>query len=246
MEQYYAELSQILFYKLHPSYIPFVGSDYDTYRILHIGESHYCGTMNVEQFGIDYFSRWFDESCAEVETDLLKNNITRRVANGVVNDGNRFSVFDNILRSFLKIVAEEDNPRISKQNRCKYNLFAFMNYYQFPAFMEKGSFRKSINDFAKTHGAQESAAKLIESCESASTGIVDAVIAIIKPRCVVFSSCDAWNAYKKHYGKYRDDPMMIYTSHPGRPTTWNKPLASLENQKGIDVFESGLKRIYHK
>ena len=135
-ERYYTELSQIRFYKLHPSYIPFVGSDYDTYRILHIGESHYCGAMDAERFGIDYFSRWFDEPCAEVECGLLQNNITRRVAKGVVDEGDRFSVFDNILRSFLKVVAEEESPHISKCNRCRYNYFAFMNYYPFPAFRE--------------------------------------------------------------------------------------------------------------
>ena len=245
-ERYYTEISQIRFYKLHPSYIPFVGSDYDTYRILHIGESHYCGAMDAERFGIDYFSRWFDEPCAEVECGLLQNNITRRVAKGVVDEGDRFSVFDNILRSFLKVVAEEESPHISKCNRCRYNYFAFMNYYPFPAFREKGSFLDSIRDYSKTRGSRAAADKLIEACESAATDTVDAVIEILKPRCIVFSSCDAGSAYKQHNGKYKDDPRMIYTSHPARPFTWNKPLSGLGYRKGIDVFEDGLKRIYRK
>lgn len=246
MEQYYAELSRVHFYTLHPSYIPFVGSDYDTYRILHIGESHYCDSMDVEQFGINFFANWFDEPCAEVETNLLNNNITRRVANGVANEGIRFSIFDNILRSFLKIVTEEESPHISKWNRCKYNYFAFMNFYPFPAFRERGSFLDSIYDYSKSHNSQEKASKLIETCECTATNVVDEVISILKPRCIVFSSCDAGSAYRNHNGKYKDDPRVIYTSHPARPFTWNKPLPSLENKKGIDVFESGLKRIYHK
>ena len=246
MEQYYTEFSRVPFYKNHPSYIPFVGSDYDTFRILHIGESHYCDLMDVEQFGIDYFMDWFDKPCAEVETNLLNNNITRRVATGVANEGNRFSIFDNILRSFLKIVIEEENPHISKKNRCKYNYFAFMNYYPFPAFKEAGSFLDSIYDYSKKHKSQAEASKLIEICESAATNIVDEVISILNPVCIVFSSCDAGNAYKNHNGKYKDDPRVIYTSHPAKPFTWNKPLSSLGSQKGIDVFESGLKRVYHK
>ncbi len=244
MEQFYTKLSQISFYRLHPSYLPFIGADYEAYRILHIGESHYCSTMDVEQYNINYFSNWFEAACPEVETDLLHNNITRRVAKGVVENGDRFSIFDNVLRSFLKIVVKEQNPHISRYNRCNYNYFAFMNFYPFPAFEDGGSFIESINAYSKKHNLQNEAGDLIHKCEYYATQIVDSVIDILEPRCIVFTSCDAGYAYQNNAGKYRNDPRVIFTSHPAKPYTWNKPLPSLNNQKGIDVFERGLRNIY--
>ena len=246
MGNYDDALKQIDFYKLHPSYLPFIGSDYDKYRILHIGESHYCDSMDIEQFGINYFFKWFDEPCNEVETDLLNNNITRRVANGIVNNECHFTIFDNVLRSFIRIMKDEQNPRISNENRKEYKYFAFMNYYPFPAFEPKGNFLQSLRKLSKMKNNKDETEKLICKAEYEATNIVDQVIDILNPNCIAFTSCAAWKSYKNKNGKYVNDERMIYTSHPGKPVSWNKALPILENQKGIDVFESGLKRIYHK
>ena len=148
-----------------------------------------------------------------------------------------------MLRSFLKIVKGENNPHISKSNRRNYNYFAFMNFYPMPAFTQ-GSFVDSVIDLSKKQSCHSEAELLLKRCETEATIIVDDVIDVLQPRCVVFSSCDAWSAYILNGGKHQSESRMIFTSHPARPFTWNKPLQSLNYSKGIDVLENGLRDIY--
>lgn len=245
MANYEEELKNLDFYKLHPSYLPFVGSKYDEYKILHIGESHYCFELDVNKYNIDYFMKWFDKPCVEVENEVLKSDITRRVVNGMMKpDGKSFAVFDNVLRSFLCIIENEQEPHITKSNRDKYNHFAFMNFYPFPAFESKGCFPNALSSFGKKNNRKEAAEQLLRFTEKRATEIVDEVIDILQPRCVVFSTCAGWQAYANCGGKYQLDERMIYTSHSGKP--WFRALKSLKGKRGIDVFENGLKRIYNK
>ena len=83
MNNYYAKLKEIDFFKLHASYIPFVGDLYDKFKILHISESHYSDILDTSVYGIEYFSKWFDEECLEVEEAILNKKLTRRVCEGV-------------------------------------------------------------------------------------------------------------------------------------------------------------------
>ena len=60
------------FFGLHPSYIPFVGAEFEKHRILQISESHYADGLDTEKYGIAYFSKWFDKECPEIEVALLE------------------------------------------------------------------------------------------------------------------------------------------------------------------------------
>lgn len=242
MEEYYKKLSEIEFFKLHPSYIPFVGDLYNEFKILQISESHYSDIMDTKKYGIEYFVKWFDEECSDVETDILKNNITRRVCEGVCKDGNRFANFDNPLRSFMQIVLDMENPHVSKENRFLYNNFAYMNFYQMLAFEEKGYFKKAFYNQAERDNLMKTAEALLHRCRRVSTDVVDQVIDILEPKAVVFTSIDAWEQYKNYNGKYVNDKRMIYTTHPGRP--WHSPQNKLNGKTGKEVFEIKLKELY--
>lgn len=242
MNNYYTALSRIDFFKLHPSYIPFVGNLYDEYKILQISESHYSDIMDTKVYGIEYFSKWFDEKCPEVEVDILNNKLTRRVCEGVCNGCNRFSNFDNPLRSFMKVVLDIENPHTNKQTRPLYHHFAYMNFYQMLAFEAKGYFKKSFYNQAEREGLTKTAENLLDRCRQVSTNVVDQVIDVLEPKAIVFTSIDAWEQYICYSGKYIDDNRMIYSTHPGRP--WNSKQNKLNGRTGKDVFEARLRELY--
>ena len=242
MNDYITKLNEIAFFKLHPSYIPFVGDSYDKYKILQISESHYSDILDTKIYGIEYFSKWFDEVCPEVEVDILNNKLTRRVCEGVCNGSTCFANFDNPLRSFMKIVLNIENPHTTKNTRYLYHHFAYMNFYQMLAFEAKGYFKKSFYKQAEREGLTESAETLLDKCRQISTNVVDQVIDILEPKAIVFTSIDAWEQYKSYNGKYINDSRMIYSAHPGLP--WNSEQNKLNGRTGKDVFEMRLKEIY--
>ena len=241
MNNYYAKLEDIDFFKLHPSYIPFVGDLYDKYRILHISESHYSDILDTSIYGIGYFSKWFDEECSEIEKDILNKKLTRRVCEGVCK-GNRFANFDNPLRSFMKIVLNIENPHTNKNTRHLYHHFAYMNFYQMLAFEEKGYFKKAFYNQAERENLVETAEILLRRCREVSTNVIDQVIDMLEPKAIVFTSIDAWEQYINYSGKYMNDNRMIYSAHPGRP--WNSKQNKLNGQTGKEAFENRLKEIY--
>ena len=246
------KLADIGFYKLHPSYIPFVGDKYNEFRILQISESHYCNNLDVSKYGIPYFIHWYDSVCNEVEEGILGNNITRYVGNGVVgniknDDGSvnsyQYQNFDNPLRSFRKIVLGKEGD-INPETRKDYNYFAFMNFYQFPALEAKGHFPDTIKRRGKTEGCKELAKVLLRISNDNSTRIVDSVIDVLSPRVVVFTSFCAGDAYKECGGKYAQSENVVYVSHPNNPFPWSKSYKRLGWKKPITVFEAKLREIY--
>ena len=66
--QYDEALKKIDFYKVHPEYLPFVGFNFEEYRILQVGESHYIGqTPETEEFSVAYFADyWWKDRCLSV------------------------------------------------------------------------------------------------------------------------------------------------------------------------------------
>ncbi len=241
-EKYYDQLKKIAFFERHPSYIPFVGDEYEKYQILQISESHYADGLDTKKYGITYFSKWFDEECPEIEIDLLENNKTRAVCGRVCTSEKSYANFDNPLRSFMKIVLDIEDPHTTKKTRHLYHHFAFMNFYQMPAFKEKGYFKKAVRSQGKQEHMEEAAEELLGKCRQASVEIIDQVIDILEPKAIVFTSIDAGEQYRYHKGKYANDKKVIYTSHPGRP--WNSAQVSLDGQTGKEVFEAKLKDLY--
>ena len=128
---YLEQFKKIPFYQLHPSYIPFVGDNYEKYRILQISESHYCEEItDRNKYGILYFVDWFTSDSDDIETKYLDHDLTRKVCNGVM-ENNSFANFDNPLRSFCEVVLGLGKLSMNKgnQNRKYYSYFSFMNLF---------------------------------------------------------------------------------------------------------------------
>ncbi len=246
---YEEKLSNIEFYGIHPSYLPHVGNKYEEYKILHIAESHFINqSKGKEKYGIEYFSQhWWKESCSDIINDLdCKEWIdTRRVIEKYMSGRTgSYSIFNNMSKSFSKIVLEKEIESISLKDKATYDYFAFMNFFQMPSLYEGKKFWNSIYDSAKKANNKQLAYDEWNNTVKKSIEVVDKVIEILEPKAIVFTSISAACAYKENGGKYQEDSRIIYTSHPGMPYTWNKNLKSLGGQKGIDVFEEGLKKIY--
>jgi len=240
---YYNKLKALDFYKIHPSYLPFIGELYDEYKILQISESHYVDEMDTNIYGIRYFEKWYSEECSEVERDLLHGNITRRVGTSIVNGESYYQNFDNTLRSFRNIVLDKHDS-INCQTRYDYNYFSFMNFYQIPAFEPKGYFTKVLYEQGEREGLVDEATTLLERSQRFSTKLIDEVISILEPRLVVFTSFDAGDAYKRYKGNYSEDGNVIYVSHPNNPFPWSKCYDRFDGKRPKDVFEEALKKIY--
>jgi hypothetical protein len=62
------KLNEIPHFRIHPSYLPFVGEHYEDYRVLHIGESHFVDQApGATKYGISYFEKWWADPCREID-----------------------------------------------------------------------------------------------------------------------------------------------------------------------------------
>ena len=228
---YDEDLKQINFYKTHPEYLPFVGDNFDEFRILQVGESHYVNVGQTpeteKEFSLQYFAdNWWEDHC-----DRLFNHLdgdpetkcwgswynTRKVIERFLKHNQKnYSIFMNMIRAFenaVKILPERDNERL------KYHYFAFMNFFQMPALYKGASFEKSLYKAEK--GIADPAAVYKRTVEESCT-VLDDVIKILKPNAIVFTSKAAYWAYCNHKGEVAEkDKRIIKTVHPSC-AWWNR------------------------
>ena len=246
---YEDELMKIDFYSLHPTLVPFIGNNYSKYRILQIGESHYISqTPENEKYNIVYFQKWWSDPCNEILVDSPEWVDTRKVLHNYMNEyrsGNSYTIFTNLLKSFSRVVLKKEISNITMEDKSLYNYIAFMNFFQMPSIYDGAKYWNALYASAKKCGNKKLASEQWNKAVQISTMVLDQVIDIIEPKAIVFTSISAGDAYKDINGKYSKDERTIYTSHPGYPYTWWKKLKSLDYQRGIDVFEEGLERIYN-
>ena len=244
---YDEKLKAIDLFKVHPTLLPFVGDEYDKYRILHIGESHYINQKyDSEKYGIEYFVKWWKNPCNEILDDSPGYVDTRYVLSNYMNGINgSYSIFINFTKSFSRVVLNKEISKIFHEDKALYKYVAFMNYFQMPSLYKGENFWNSLKKSAQKCGKKELASKTWYTAVEHSTAVVDSVIEILNPKAIVFASISAGEAYKDSNGKFASDSRLIITSHPGSPYSWNKPISSLGYQKGVDFFEKELKRIYN-
>ena len=252
--KYDNKLNELEWFKIHPQLLPFVGDNYDDYKILQIGESHYIDReKDDDKFDICYFrDHWWKETCDDLVKsfdDTSKYNgcwfDTRRVLHNYL-DGKvgSYGIFSNVVKSFSKIMLDKDISNVSLEEKKLYNNFAFMNFYQMPSLYLGQKYWNSLVKSAKyvckddKKLAHTLPREIFRKCVEISIKAVDDVIDIIEPKIIIFTSISARNAYSgKEYeeckGKYyKDDNRVIYTSHPSAPFSWNKPLKALKSKAG--------------
>ena len=249
------KLEKLEWFKLHPQLKPFIGNNYDEYKILQIGESHYIDrTKDDDKFNICYFrDNWWNSSCDDL-VKMFDNSSryngcwfdTRRVLNNYLagKDGS-YGIFINIVKSFSKVILDREISHITLEDKQLYNNFAFMNFFQMPSLFKGKKYWNSLVQSAKN---RELASKVFRKCTEVSIQAVDDVINIIEPNIIIFTSISAMKAYtgleyENCIGKYKDDERIIYTSHPSAPFSWNRKLKVLDNKTGEQVLEEGLIRL---
>lgn len=233
---YDAELvEKIQFFRIHPSYLPFIGKNYDDYKILQVGESHYINqTKENIKYDVKYFyEHWWNSSFAKELKSLDGNGYEggcERWVNTRLTVGRNFcdkfersraySTFRNPLKEFEKLtgLSRDDN---------NYNYFAFMNFFQMPALISGMKFWESLKK--SKNGWKDGDIELWNKTCDESIKIFDAVVDIIKPNIVIITSISAYNAYVnvESTGKYKNDERLHVVCHPGC-SWWYK-----KNKSGI-------------
>lgn len=258
--QYDKELKEIEFYKTHPEYLPFVGDQYDEFKILQVGESHFIPQRAdaSDLFSITYFEKWWEDSCAEVKNCQQKNCHnekgyqwggwfrTKSVIENYMNGERTRShgIFTEMVKVFAVVCQNRTIMHINDEESKNYNHFAFMNFFQMPALYAGmkywTSLKKSALKFGMTRKeANAYAEKVWDDTVQKSSDVLDSVIDILDPSIVIFTSKSAADAYK---GKYKNTPKVITAVHPASPC-WHKPK---NGQIGKEQLITELEKVYQK
>lgn len=153
----------IKFYQYHESYLPFIGDEYEKYKILQIGETHYLNQSDdlsvKDDYSFDYFENWYNYEreglhCEEIHKDknYWRSIDTNWVLNNWIN-GKPFekehgirrlnhSIFRDYIKAFSEGVLGEKIDTLSVDDSEKTGLYkysAYTDFYSFPCVIGTGS-----------------------------------------------------------------------------------------------------------
>ena len=233
-KKYDAKFKEVPFYKIHPEYIPFVGNEYDTYRILLIGESHYIEQKNDEnpKYDLDYFrEHWWNGTDNELQKEYSDWYNTKAVVKNYLNGKRTRShlIFSNPLKVFSKDILGKPIEKINSENVQQFNCFAFMNFFQMPSLYEGMKFWDSLRKSGETNRH----CPMWDECVTKSSEVLDKVIDILEPKLVVFLSASAYNAFKKSNARHAGDEIIQQTVHPCSPWWYKK---NKDGRNGKELF----------
>ena len=246
---YEKALSTIEFYQFHPEYKPFIGNQYDEFKILQVGESHYIGQCvkdHEDDFPIQYFDKWWTDPCNELRQhrDCRPSEgvwgswyDTRAVIERFLNTrSNRgYSIFANMLRSFDRVYLNKETVHMDKETKKHFQYFSFMNFFQMPSLYEGKKYWDSLLKSAQKQGNEQLAYELWDKAVKISVNMLDAVINILKPNVVVITSVSAYDTYHTVHG---NDPKIIKATHPCC-SWWNRKHGE-DNLTGRERLEKSL------
>ena len=243
-------LKQIDFYKIHPEYLPFIGNNFDKFRILQVGESHYIGQSSTyTPFGLEYFYKWWTDDCDQLykypdgdpETKCWGSwyNTREVIGRFLKSNQKNYSIFMNMIRALNEV---KELPTCDDEKQ-KYHYFAFMNFFQMPSLYQGLSFEDSLYKAAKETDDPAAVYKrtVEESCD-----VLDKVIEILQPNAIVFTSKAAYKAYCNHKGEMaKQDKRIINTVHPCC-SWWNRPIKRFGGRTGRQELERALSDLLFK
>lgn len=241
MINYDSELEQIPFYKFHPELLPFVGSRFNEYSILIVGESHYIDqTFESIRYDNSYFlNHWWDGTHDKIKSEPFAGWYNTR---GVIENylkGNRSKghlIFTNLVKAFSECVLDQKIDSINTENSQAFQYFAFMNFFQMPSIIRGEKYWYSL-----WSSDQSTAVELWNVCKEHSAKALDAVIDILNPRVVIFSSTSAFGAYNESDHNHLHDSLIEYVPHAGC-SWWNRKSKKRGNRSGKELFIDILKK----
>ena len=187
-------------YQTHPEMLPYIGKQYNKYRILCVGESHYL-SKQTKNFSYD-LKKWYTENLTEQkydENNPLHKSFSAFFTRYVMYDclakkerGAGYSMFYRPAKACFNILGcEKDDV---------WEHFAFMNYYQRPAGIRGESINKQKED------SQISKLSFIDVCKN------------IKPHKIIFLSKKAYNDWMSEKTVAEEEAMYkeisCAVSHP--------------------------------
>lgn len=203
-ENYDSKLLQNDYLKRHYECLPFIGEQYESSRLLLIGESHY-----VPKAGVQFVDRedFYDISFDDLPDGEYKGWIhTRSVFEWRVYHGGDLNVFfRNPAAEIAKIMHHTD--RVS--NDCireAMHQYAFMNYFKRPSY-KKGRTIERLTE-------QDYQCAYDTSCH---------IIDVLQPTHMIFLSKKAFYAFcdSDQEGKIRSNYSIKSVSHPSSHW-WNR------------------------
>ena len=220
------ELNEIAFFKTHEYLLPFVGNKYREGGVLHIGASHYFKLNDIEeaqrQRAEQILREWFntsDNDVVNMRVDFLKTARkpitgkdthkstfgdwvnTRKIVESFCNDNAYNEKSRAIYREFLKAAYDKRSSEDLKDTEG-YTPFSYMNFFQ-----------KPTKDVQTKHDDDA----VCNSCE-----IVKAVIEILQPKIIIFTSSIAYDAFFNNANNLKFQPKgIIRLPHP-TSNWWNR------------------------
>lgn len=227
------------FYRIHPEYMPFVGDEYDKYKILIIGESHYIDQKKgAIKYDLSYFAEhWWNGTHDRLSKEECGRWFDTRhvVFDCYLNDEsyNRSGIFTNLLKVFCDKVLDEPIDYITMENCQKFNCFSFMNFFQMPSPIYAKKFWNALVELESREGE---ASDTWKKCVMESSQVLDSVIDILKPKLIVFASKSAYYAFADSSASHARDDTIKAVTHPGC-SWWNRRSLKNGNKTGKEVFE---------
>ena len=239
------KLKQVECIGQHEFLLPFVGRDYDEYRILQIAESRYL-----------YDCRFTPQEIAEVYTSWFKGE-HKKIAELYHDNVDTRSMFERYLSytenykgwafpNFAAAVAKGLGVNKSREN---VNYCAFMNFYQLPFAahgkdngMNYANFKRVLMPALEVKAVDE----LWNKCCREAVETVNAVVEILQPNLIFFTSTHAYNQYRyytEEFGLKRYDSIRLYHSSDSR--VWNRTIAGQSNSSA-QIVEERVKALKNK
>lgn len=217
------KLKQVECIKKHEFLLPFVGTDYDKYRILQIAESRYLTECKLTiQDVVDVYNKWFEGDHDKI-FELHHDNVdTRSMFTRYLGGAKKYKgwPFINFAASVSKGLGEE------KASLNSVNFSAFMNFYQLPIAaynedngMNYSKFKKLLMPAIDKYAINQ----LWRKCCHEAVETVNGVIEILQPDLILFTSAHAYNQYQyytKELGVKAYDAVKLY--HSSDYKVWNR------------------------
>ena len=210
-DKYDKQFAKISFYQQYPQFYPYVGKNYDKYKMLIIGESHY---LDKDSTFKNTPENWYKSNIKNLNNKDQQTTCIRRVVNNIQEDGedgkvrvDKWRKSRTIWRNIAKIFAEfpDHMPQKDEWNLMSYA--AVMNGFMRPAEKTGKSIKVEDEDVKK------------------SVEVIDEVLTILKPNYICFASKKAYNNLVKN--KKLNPPLtydkdnIIVVPHPAS-AWWNR------------------------
>ncbi len=222
-QNYDEQLGKIQHFMYHPELLPYVGDNYDKYKVLLIGESHYLVEALEDTEG--KFLEWYDKPTSDftmLDADDLACFNTRKTVEAGLSPYNNSKIFKNVSSVLFEILKDKSvlNPSNFSDDRSRYaeafSYVAYFNYFQRPELSGSGrGFQPLKKDGTVIYKEQTLNYDKFEQGFAFDTA--DEIINILKPSHILFLSKRAYKSFKDYDGGDTDN--LDFVHHPSRQ--WN-------------------------